>query len=115
MKILLDECVPWPMRALLANHTCSSVQAEGWRGVRNSELLKRAEATFDLLITADQNIRFQQNLSSSTIAILELSTNDLRLIQSAADAIQKAVEGISAGQFVRLNVVSGTTETMSMN
>lgn len=113
MKILLDECVPWPMRTLLANHTCSSVQAEGWRGIRNSDLLKRAEAIFDLLITADQNIRFQQNLSSSIIAILELSTNDLRLIQSAAEGIQKAVAEIGAGQFVRLNVVSGTTDRMS--
>jgi len=101
------------MRTLLANHTCTSVQAEGWSGIRNSELLKRAEATFDLLITADQNLRFQQNLSSSTFAILELSTNDLRRIQSAADVIQKAVAEIGAGQFVRLNLVSGTTDRLS--
>ena len=97
------------MHTLLANHKCTSVQAEGWSGVRNSELLKRAEGAFDLLITADQNLRFQQNLSSTSIAILELSTNDLRLIVSAANAIQQAVEEIAPGQFVRLNVVSGTT------
>jgi hypothetical protein len=101
------------MRSLLTNHTCTSVQAEGWSGIRNSELLKRAEAQFDLLITADQNMRFQQNLSSSAIAILELSTNDLRLIQSAEEAIQKAIEEIDPGQFVRLNVVSGTANTLS--
>ena len=101
------------MRTLLANHRCTSVQAEGWSGIRNSELLKRAEAQFDLLITADQNMRFQQNLSSSAIAILELSTNDLRLIQSAEEAIQKAIEEISSGQFVRLDVVSGTANALS--
>jgi predicted nuclease of predicted toxin-antitoxin system len=56
MRILFDECVPWPMRNLLRNHVCTTVQAQGWSGVRNSELLKRAEADFDLLITADQNI-----------------------------------------------------------
>jgi hypothetical protein len=54
------------------------VQTEGWSGIRNRELLKKAEADFDLLITADQNILYQQNLSGSTIPILELSTNDLR-------------------------------------
>jgi predicted nuclease of predicted toxin-antitoxin system len=62
MKILLDECVPWPMHRILAGHSCTSVQAEGWSGIRNSELLKRAEVDFDLLITADQNILYQQNL-----------------------------------------------------
>jgi hypothetical protein len=80
------------------------VQAEGLSGIRNSELLKRAEAGFDLLITADQNIAYQQNLASSTIAILELSTNDLRRIQCAAEVIQKAVDEIGPGQFVRLSV-----------
>ena len=84
MRILLDECVPWPMRTLLAGHSCTSVQTEGWSGLRNSELLKKAENNFDLIITADQNLPYQQNLSSSTIAILELSTNDLRRIQSAS-------------------------------
>jgi predicted nuclease of predicted toxin-antitoxin system len=106
MKILLDECVPWPMRTLFANHSCTSVQAEGWSGIRNSELLKRAEGSFDLLITADQNIAFQQNLSSNTLAILELSTNDLRRIQAAAEAIQRAVEEINPGEFVRLHVAA---------
>ena len=106
MRILLDECVPWPMRRLLANHSCTSVQAEGWSGIRNSELLKRAEATFDLLITADQNIVYQQNLSGSTISILELSTNDLRRILAAAALIQQAVEKIQPGQFVTLDIVN---------
>src|ERR1044072_991790 len=99
MKVLLDECVPWPMRTILANHSCTSVQAEGWNGIRNSELLKRAEGNFDLLITCDQNILFQQNLSSSTIAILELSTNDLRRIQADAEAIQQAIAEIEPGQY----------------
>jgi len=92
------------MRSLLADHSCTSVQAEGWSGIRNSEPLKRAEATFDLLITADQNIVYQQNLSGSTISILELSTNDLRRILAAAALIQQAVEKIQPGQFVRLDI-----------
>jgi hypothetical protein len=59
MKILLDECLPWPMHRLLSNHTCTSVQAEGWSGIRNGDLLERAEGRFELFITSDQNIRYQ--------------------------------------------------------
>jgi hypothetical protein len=65
MKILLDECVPAPMRSLLSNHACATVQAKGWSGIRNGDLLQRPEAEFDLFITSDQNIRYQQNLGWS--------------------------------------------------
>jgi hypothetical protein len=92
------------MRKILAKHSCTSVQSEGWSGIRNSVLLKRAQDNFDLLITADQSIQYQQNLSSSTIAILELSTNDLRRIQAAAQAIQEAVDQIKPAMIVKLNV-----------
>ena len=104
MKILFDECVPWPINKLLAGHLCSSVQAEGWSGIRNSDLLKRAEADFDLLITADQNILYQQNLSDSKISILELSTNDLRRLLASSALIQKTVKEIRLGEFVRLAI-----------
>jgi hypothetical protein len=80
------------------------VQAQGWSGIRNSELLARAEANFDLLITADQNIVYQQNLAGRDIAILELSTNDLRRILSSESVIQNAVESIKPGEYVRLNL-----------
>ena len=104
MKILLDECVPWPMHRLLLEHSVTSVQAQGWSGVRNSELLHRAEAEFDLFITSDQNIRYQQNLAGQRIAILELSTNDLRRIQAAAALIEEAVDNISPSQLRQLSI-----------
>ena len=104
MRILLDECVPWPMHRFLVSHSCTSVQAQGWGGIRNSELLRRAETGFDLLITADQNIRYQQNLSGTSIAILELSTNDLRRIQGASGLIEKAVEKIRPNEFQHLHI-----------
>jgi len=104
MRILLDECVPWPMHRLLTNHFCTSVQARSWSGIRNSELLQRAEGDFDLFITSDQNIRYQQNLSGSPIAILELSTNDLRRIQAASALIIEVVEKMAASEFNRLDI-----------
>ena len=99
MRILLDECVPWPMCRLLPNHSCTSAQAQGWGGIKNGELLQRAEVEFDLFITSDQNIRYQQSLAGRTLAILELSTNDLRRIEAASALIQEAVENIGLAEF----------------
>lgn len=102
MNILLDECVPWPMHRLLTNHTCTSVQAQGWSGIRNGDLFRRAEGEFDLFITSDQNIPYQQNLAGKAIAILELSTNDLRRIQAAVSLIEAAITDIEPAEFKRL-------------
>ena len=96
MKILLDECVPWPMHKLLAGHECTTAQQRGWNGVKNGELLTLAEGEFSLFITADQNIQYQQALAGRRIAILQLSTNKLRLILAAAASIQSAVAAIPA-------------------
>ena len=104
MRIVLDECVPWPMQRRLPLHSCTSVQAQGWSGIRNSELLRRAEGELDLFITSDQNIRYQQSLAGRTIAILELSTNDLRRIQAASAIIEEAVEKIRPSEFQRLDI-----------
>ncbi len=88
MRILLDESVPSPVQSLLGNHLCTTVQVRGWSGIKNGDLLQRAEAEFDLLITSDQNIRYQQNLAERHIAILELSTNDISRIRAAASLIE---------------------------
>ncbi len=67
MNVLLDECVPWPMHRLLAGHACTTAQKRGWGGIKNGDLLRLAEAEFDLFITSDQNIRYQQNLAGRRI------------------------------------------------
>ena len=104
MRILLDECVPWPMHRLLTGHSCTSVQGLGWSGIRNGDLLQKAEGEFDLFITSDQNIRYQQNLAGRLISILELSTNDLRRIQAAIVLIEEAVGKIQASEFRHLTI-----------
>jgi hypothetical protein len=97
MKILLDECVPWPMHKLLPEHKCMTAQQKGWGGIKNGDLLKKAEKEFDLFITSDQNIRYQQNLAGRQIPILELSTNKLRPITKAAELIRTTIEAIKPG------------------
>lgn len=104
MRILLDECVPWPMHNLLSDHTCSSVQAKGWSGITNGDLLQRAEGEFDLFITSDQNIRYQQNLTGRRIAILELSTNDIGRIQAARTLIEETIATLQSNEFKQLTI-----------
>jgi predicted nuclease of predicted toxin-antitoxin system len=105
MKILLDECVPWPMRRLLENHECTNAQKRGWGGIKNGDLLQLAEAEFDLFITSDQNLRYQQNLSKRRIAILELSTNDLRRILVAGITITTTVGSMQPGEYRHLEIL----------
>jgi predicted nuclease of predicted toxin-antitoxin system len=102
MNILLDECVPWPLHSFLVGHQCTTAQRCGWGGKKNGELLRLAENRFELFITSDQNIQYQQNLAGFRIAILQLSTNDLRRIQAAATLICSTISGIQAGQFQHL-------------
>jgi predicted nuclease of predicted toxin-antitoxin system len=104
MRILLDECAPWPMHRLLTSHACSTVQDLGWGGIKNGDLLQRAEGEFDLFITSDQNIRYQQNLAGRRIAILELSTSDISRIQAASSLIEDALEKIQLNEFRQLTI-----------
>ncbi len=101
MRILLDECVPWPLAKRLAGHVCSSPQKCGWGGIKNGDLLKLAEEEFDLFITSDQDLRYQQNLMGRKIAILELSTNDWNSIQSDIDLIRTAIAGMKSSDFIQ--------------
>ena len=100
VNILLDECVPLPLRKLLANHTCRTAQEMGWKSVKNGDLLTLAEAQVDLFITSDQGLAYQENLRGRRIAILELSTNKLRPIEAAVAQLRDAVEKISRASSV---------------
>jgi predicted nuclease of predicted toxin-antitoxin system len=104
MRILLDECVPWPMHKILRGHSCSTVQGQGWGGIKNGDLLQRAEGEFDLFITSDQNIRYQQNLTGRRIAILELSTNDISRIEAARSLLEDTLKNLQANEFRQLTI-----------
>jgi len=96
--------VPWPMHRLLVGHECRTAQQQGWGGIKNGRLLQLAEGEFDLFITSDQNVRYQQNLAGRKIAILELSTNKLRRIEAAANLIQATVTSIKSAEFRQLEI-----------
>ena len=100
MKILLDECVPAQIRNALAGHDVITVQMQGWTGIKNGALLAEAEAAgFDLLILADKNLRYQQNLAARRMAILELWTNHRPTLEKHFPLIRAAAESIQPGEY----------------
>jgi predicted nuclease of predicted toxin-antitoxin system len=104
VRILFDECAPWPLSKLLKGHTCSNPVKEGWRGIQNGELLKLAEAKFELFLTCDQGIRYQQNLKGRKIAILQLTTNDIGVLEKRSSEVLTAIASIQAGQYLELTL-----------
>ncbi len=103
MKVLLDACVPRPLRKFLPDHAVRTAQEMGWSQLKNGMLLREAEAQFNALISTDQNLKYQQHLSGRTLAVLVLPTNDWTTIRSKAGAIAIKVATLKAGDFVELH------------
>ncbi len=74
MKIVFDQGTPAPLRHALTDHSVSTAFELGWAALGNGELLKRASADFDVLITTDQNLRHQQDLRQFQVAVLVFPT-----------------------------------------
>jgi len=79
VRILLDECVNQRFRHELLGHSVSTVQESGWTGKKNSELLKLAQNQFEVFITVDRNLYFQQNFNQFKMAVVVLSARTNRL------------------------------------
>jgi len=105
MKILLDHCVPLPLRANLSMHTVETASFRGWEEKQNGDLLSAAEAAgFDCLITVDKKIRYQQNLSARKIAVVLLSKQRWRLIQPAMPLVVAALSRVRPNAFIEVQI-----------
>ena len=104
MKILLDACVPRPLRKFLPDHTVQTAQGMGWGQLKNGALLREAESQFDVLITTDQNLKYQQKVVGRKMAILILPTNDWPTIRRKTAEIAAKVAGLKPGDFIELNL-----------
>ena len=102
MKILFDECMPQPLRRHLADFEIHTAQEMGWGRVKNGELLKRAEGVFDVLLTSDQQLKYQQNLAGRRLAILVLSTNRWPKVKAKSPEIAAAIQALRPGDYVEL-------------
>jgi hypothetical protein len=105
MKLLIDECVDERLRLLFPGHECQTARFGNLAGLKNGRLLEAAEsAGFDVLITVDQNIPDQQNLTQRSIAVVILCgrTNRLKDLEIPVPAAISAVDSIKAGDVVKI-------------
>ena len=79
MRVLIDECLDWRLAKALPGHAATSVQKMGWAGVKNGRLLALAEQQFDVFITGDRNVSFQQDIPQFRIAVVVLAAASTQL------------------------------------
>jgi hypothetical protein len=102
MRVLLDECVPRALRAELPGHEVKTIAEAGWAGVKNGGLLQLAARDFDVLLTVDRNLEYQQNFSVLALAVIVMDapSNDIvvlrPLMPAVLEAIPKAQPGVVA-------------------
>ena len=103
MKILIDESLPRYLKRILADRETRTVQEMGWHGIKNGELLKLAEPDFEVFLTADKNIRYQQNLKGRRLAIVEFPSNKLSVVKRLEAELKTTLQQIKTGDYVALN------------
>lgn len=106
MRILFDHGTPAPLRRFLTGHTVSTAYEMGWAALDNGNLLSAAEVAFDVFITTDQNLRYQQNLTGRRIAIIVLPTTSWPKIKAHADEVVAAVNQIRPSDFYEVSFES---------
>ena len=91
MRILLDESLPRDLAQLITGHEVSTVRNEGWASIKNGKLLALAGARFDVFLTADRNLEFQQNLTTLPLAVVVLTCQRTR-VQNIAPLVPELLE-----------------------
>ena len=105
MLILLDHSTPAPLRYALKSHVVVEAVERGWERLVNGDLLEAAEtAGFELFITADKNIRYQQNLAGRRIAIITLGNAQWPVLRRYVDRVVTAVDAAVPGGYAEVEV-----------
>lgn len=105
MKILFDQGVPVPLRRQLPGHTVATAYEMGWSDLSNGDLLKTAEeAGYQLFITTDQNLRYQQNLRQRQIGIVVLLSTSWPKISLRVDEIRAIIGAMRSGGYAEIPI-----------
>jgi hypothetical protein len=104
MTILFDENVPAPLRKHPEPHQVTTVQEQGWAGISNGDLVLRTNGVFDVLLLADKNLRYQQNLANRQVALFELPTNRWPALQMMLPRIRQAVNAATPGSYTSIEL-----------
>ena len=106
MRVLLDECIPRKFKNSLRGHECHTVQEIGCAGTKNGALLSFAECEgFDVFLTIDKGVEYEQNLTGRKIAVLLIRPKSNRIadLQTHAPACLECLRSIRSGQLIRIN------------
>lgn len=107
MKIFFDQGTPGPLWRSLVEHEVETAHERGWSQLKNGELIAAAEeAGFDIFVTTDQNLKYQQNLGNRRIAIVVILTTSWPRIRADLAPVLAAVDLAIAGTYVEVSVAS---------
>ena len=105
MKVLFDQGTPVPLRGHLSSHFVSTAYELGWATLKNGELLAAAEKSgYEVLVTTDTNLKYQQNLTQRKIALVVLSTTSWPRIQKNIKAIVTAIDQAKPNSFQSVEI-----------
>ena len=103
MRILIDESLPRYTKRMLSSHIASTVQDMGWTGAKNGKLLSLAEGQFDVFLTADKNLRYQQNLAEKRLAVIVFPSNRLSVVKTLQGRLDSTLSSVRPGQVIELD------------
>ena len=105
MLVLFDQGTPAPLRHALIGHLVETAYERGWSSLKNGELIAAAEsAGFEVFVTTDKNLKYQQNLVNRSMAIVVLQTTSWPRIQRALPRVVAAVEAAGTGSYHEVGV-----------
>jgi predicted nuclease of predicted toxin-antitoxin system len=104
MKILIDECLPRKLKWEFSEHEVQTVPEAGWSGKKNGELLRLMSGVYDVFVTVDSNMQYQQVLKTMPVGFLVLSArnNTLEALMPLMERARIALQSLTAGQVVRI-------------
>ena len=102
MRVLLDECVTRYLKRDFTGHEVSTVEEAGLKGLKNGQLLQAASGDYDVLVTVDQNLQYQQNLKAFAIAIIVLRAqrSTYPMLKPLMPQVLEVLEGIQQGEMI---------------
>ncbi|MCB1237296.1 MAG: hypothetical protein KDM91_19690 [Verrucomicrobiae bacterium] len=100
MKVFFDQGVPVPLRDFLSGHSVTTAFERGWDTLSNGELIAAVEVEFDVFVSTDKNLRYQQNLSGRRLIIVILPTPSWPRLKPHGEAIRSAIEGTTPGNYI---------------
>jgi hypothetical protein len=99
VKVLLDECIDWRLARAISGHEIKTARQMGWSAVKNGELLTLASQHFDVFVTVDRNLSFQQNIKDTEVAVIVLQarTNRLADLKPLVPQLLRAIDFAKRG------------------